>query len=855
MPDNINVNSEELNEVILRSLKLSANAVLSYQQYFNILKKKISMSNMAGGSLPREEEEILRQELLRVFKLGTEGRKKKFKIKSKKVKVSNKKTKEKAPTKEDQKQRRTDGGGALVKSEKKPAFVQKFVPTKKEDDAVKQSLDDIQSSLDSIANILSKEYKNQRKIDELGRRKKENERRKKKEELLEGATKPVINAVKRFLSPLKSFWDKLINFITYTLLGRAFNMFLEWSSKPENKEKLKSLGNFLKTWWPTLLGAFVLFATPLGGFIRSVVGTVAKLTLQLSKFAIPKLLRFMTSPAGIALGLATAGAWVPAVAPQTVNEQERRTDTAKGSKEDKIKQLETQKSNLNWFEKLQGKGSEIDEQLYHLKTGKTKSYGGLFGHAFGGTLGWYSGYKKGGIPSFSGVVNHKTGKTVSGAGPDTQMLPMQDGGAVVLQRGETVLQVGAREKIIKEKGFDPLEYNVGTNANKPRKISSKIFKASGGGILGYANGGVIGGKPDFWKLAALASKEDSLHPQGQADVAQAIYNRSVAGSYPGGKSIGNIVTAPGQFAPTFGNPSVWKSIVDKSSAIAAVGNADKLNMAVKSITNPSLQQNAKSFVGGRTDFMGESQKPYMKPGDVTRGRGYNFHGWFYDTKLKNPAPIPDIIKSQQKTTDSKPKPKQEQEPNIFQKISSGIQSMFGGQKKKDGGLVGNSAKFLSDIGTSKGMQWKGQESAIQKLLGISIPKSNGKSFSGLIKENSGMDIPGAGRDRQHLDGEPGEYVLTKRVVDEIGVNNLDRLVAMIDKNSSAAKRGKTIPGPPVEDNMSNNIITLPPIVRSSADMSVKSSRDRRAPRFSATSGIRDRVKKDIANRYGIVHTF
>lgn len=152
-----------------------------------------------------------------------------------------------------------------------------------------------------------------------------------------------------------------------------------------------------------------------------------------------------------------------------------------------------------------------------------------------------------------------------------------------------------------------------------------------------------GGTADFWKVAALTSKEDSLHPQGQADVAQALYNRAAIGSYPGGKSLGAIVTAPGQFEPTFHNAGAWAAIRDRKSAIAAAGSAQKVDMAVKSITNPSLQKEAQKFVGGRTDFMGESQKPHMKPGDVTRGPGYNFHGWFYDAKLPKAAPVPRTI--------------------------------------------------------------------------------------------------------------------------------------------------------------------------------------------------------------------
>jgi hypothetical protein len=137
-----------------------------------------------------------------------------------------------------------------------------------------------------------------------------------------------------------------------------------------------------------------------------------------------------------------------------------------------------------------------------------------------------------------------------------------------------------------------------------------------------------GGTADFWKMAAISSTEDKRHPQGQADVAQSIYNRAAIGSYPGGRDIGSIITSEGQYQPTFGNASKWRSIRDRKSAIVAVGSSTLVDMAARSISSSTLQREAAKFVGGRTDFQGESQKPHMKPGDITRGKNHNFFGWF-----------------------------------------------------------------------------------------------------------------------------------------------------------------------------------------------------------------------------------
>lgn len=200
------------------------------------------------------------------------------------------------------------------------------------------------------------------------------------------------------------------------------------------------------------------------------------------------------------------------------------------------------------------------------------------------------------------------------------------------------------------------------------------WKQIASGTFGSATSFSSGGSADFWKVAALASREDSLHPQGQADVAQALYNRAAIGSYPGGKSVGAIVTAPGQFEPTFHNAGAWAAIRDRKSAIAAAGNAQKVDMASKSITNTSLQSAAQRFVGGRTDFMGESQKPHMKPGDVTRGPGYNFHGWFYDAKLPKAAPIPRSIATpnKQSPTVIVNRMSTPSQPNIIQQTQGAI---------------------------------------------------------------------------------------------------------------------------------------------------------------------------------------
>ena len=175
------------------------------------------------------------------------------------------------------------------------------------------------------------------------------------------------------------------------------------------------------------------------------------------------------------------------------------------------------------------------------------------------------------------------------------------------------------------------------------KISQKT-KEEEDANLDVENGefSVSGGNADFWSLVAVASREDG-DSQGQADVAQSIYNRVASGIY-GANTIKGIVTASGQYEPTFKNTADWKAITDiKSASIAAGKSESELKKVAAAITNKKYQDAAREFVGGRTDFMGGSNKP--GPGDKRREENSpnNFFGWFVGPAAiaygkKNPGP-------------------------------------------------------------------------------------------------------------------------------------------------------------------------------------------------------------------------
>ena len=173
-------------------------------------------------------------------------------------------------------------------------------------------------------------------------------------------------------------------------------------------------------------------------------------------------------------------------------------------------------------------------------------------------------------------------------------------------------------------------------------VSGEESKSDKDGEQGEG-GEVSGGNADFWSLVAISSREDD-DPQGQADVAQSIYNRAASGGVYTFNTIKGTITEPRQYEPTFANTADWKAITDIKSASKAAGISEsELKKVAAAITNKKYQDAAREFVGGRTDFMGGGNTP--GPGDIRRKENSpnNFFGWFVGDAAKaygrtNPGP-------------------------------------------------------------------------------------------------------------------------------------------------------------------------------------------------------------------------
>ena len=151
---------------------------------------------------------------------------------------------------------------------------------------------------------------------------------------------------------------------------------------PEKKDSI--FGFLMNHLDKIVLGALGILATTFIASFIPVISMVGNILGILSPVVMAMVSVLTSGPVIAALaaaGLAGAGYVLPKVFPELVNEQERKIDEAEGTREEKIKKLEEQKKNLKWWDYITGVAQEVEEQLYRLKTGKTKSYGKDFGQS------------------------------------------------------------------------------------------------------------------------------------------------------------------------------------------------------------------------------------------------------------------------------------------------------------------------------------------------------------------------------------------------------------------------------------------------------------------------------------------
>ena len=119
----------------------------------------------------------------------------------------------------------------------------------------------------------------------------EDENREKKEASLEKSKFTVFKEVgSKILKPFQSIFGKILDFIKTVLLGKVLMEIVKWMGDKKNQKSLQNIFKFLKTFWPTLLAAYLLFGNSFGKMVVKITAKIAKFGVMIVKKLIPKLL-------------------------------------------------------------------------------------------------------------------------------------------------------------------------------------------------------------------------------------------------------------------------------------------------------------------------------------------------------------------------------------------------------------------------------------------------------------------------------------------------------------------------------------------------------------------------------------
>ena len=155
-------------------------------------------------------------------------------------------------------------------------------------DTINENVGKILGTLQSLKKLRMDEGKAERLENEK-------ENREKKETSLEKSKFTVFKQVaSKVLQPFQSIFSKVLDFIKTILLGRVLFKIIEWMGDKNNQKSIQNIFKFLKTFWPALLAAYLLFGNAFGKMIVKITASVAKFGVMIVKKLIPKLIAALT---------------------------------------------------------------------------------------------------------------------------------------------------------------------------------------------------------------------------------------------------------------------------------------------------------------------------------------------------------------------------------------------------------------------------------------------------------------------------------------------------------------------------------------------------------------------------------
>ena len=371
------------------------------------------------------------------------------------------------------------------------------------------ALRDISKSLARITQLLTQQNSQVTAEANQERKNQENAKRKKVELGLENSFAAVKNVAQAVVAPVKNILDQIIQFFVTLFLGKAILNLIDWFSKKENQDKIRSIARFLQTFWPALVAAYILFGTGFGRVVRNLAGIglsaikgLGGITLKLIG-AIAKATGF--KKAGALMSGLGGGGGLKGLAARLLTGAAVAGGTALVAKnmmggEDAPQVAVPEPASLPVAEAFGG-GLIDFKTMLAASGGQVDSKLGIFAQLFG------SG-------GFAGLMNNVPGVVIGPKGIDKVPAMLTD--------GEFVMSRGAVQKF----GVSNLEAMnaAGGGTNKPKIVQKRIHAYGGGYITSTgredsrANYDKKHGEGSYTKkLAEKRAKSDS---EDDADIAR-----------------------------------------------------------------------------------------------------------------------------------------------------------------------------------------------------------------------------------------------------------------------------------------------------------------------------------------------
>ena len=328
----------------------------------------------------------------------------------------------------------------------------------------------IDQKLDDLLDEIRTQTEIEEKQGERERKDKEKEKRSKKENKLESAKKFLLKPITKALAPVNDLFNKILGGLFKILAAKALIKLIDWFTDPENKEKIDSIGRFIKDFWPAIVAGFLLFGTGLGGLAKLLIGTGAKLIGSLLKLAIGlgKITAKLAAKAAKgalrlgkgALGLVKANPLAATAILGTAAAGVALYGAGKMLGKDKVVENETQRQDAT------RKGLNAAPSTKDLSAGdKEAMVQGTRLRDAGGP---------GSLNDMPNMFTNPLGISGGGMAQGTDVVP------AMLTPGEFIMSKGAVQKY----GTDTLESMnaAGGGTNKPKQLGGTTYAAGGGKI-------------------------------------------------------------------------------------------------------------------------------------------------------------------------------------------------------------------------------------------------------------------------------------------------------------------------------------------------------------------------------------